>query len=91
MSKDNEAAMENGSRAAHGDPRPARKPSREQQSSLFSDFFTRQYIHVTGHMYIIAVRHLSSDSRGRDDNRFYLYGGFDSVSLFSPHVRESSL
>ena len=35
----NEAAMENGSRTARGDPRLARTPSREQQSILFSLIF----------------------------------------------------
>ena len=47
MGQGDEAATEDGSKMAHGDPRPARTPSREQQSSTFSWFiFTRQQ-HVT--------------------------------------------
>ena len=38
--------MENHSRRmAHGDPPPARTPSREQRSSFFS-FFTRQHYNI---------------------------------------------
>ena len=44
--------MENGSRTVYRDPRPARTPSREQQSSFFPDFSTRQkyvpVIYATG-------------------------------------------
>ena len=46
MGQGDEAATENGSRMAHGDPRPARTPSREQQSSTFFWIFYEEQ-HVT--------------------------------------------
>ena len=39
--------MDNGSRTAHGDPRPVRTPSREQLSSYSFWIFDRQYLLTT--------------------------------------------
>ena len=55
--------MENGSRTAHGDPRSARTPPREQQASCVSDLFCKTVVctwylvpvvHVTGLCMVLA-------------------------------------
>ena len=60
--------MENGSRTAHDDPRPARTPLGEQQSSLFFCFFLfrQQYIYLLFMLLVFVVLASCAPFMGND-------------------------